>query len=73
MPGVNSFESGTVQLTEIILGNDDHDFAKTLQEIASEIGVRHIAYSRLSSNKSSDINHWPQSPPIRNYGSNDTF
>jgi LuxR family transcriptional regulator, quorum-sensing system regulator CinR len=56
MPDVNSFESAMVQLTEMICGNDDRDPAETLRKIASEIGVLHIAYSRSSSNKSSEIN-----------------
>jgi DNA-binding CsgD family transcriptional regulator len=81
MPGVNSFKSAMVELTDIILGNDDHDLAKTLQEIAFEIGVRHIAYSRLSSSKSSDINQlasvatysksWQQRYFIKNYVAHD--
>ena len=41
-----SIESVAAQLTETILGNDDHDLADTLRSIASEIGVSHIAYLR---------------------------
>jgi hypothetical protein len=50
-----SIESATAKLTETILGNDDHDLAETLRTIASEIGVSHIAYLRLSPDKSPDI------------------
>jgi DNA-binding CsgD family transcriptional regulator len=50
-----SIESVTAQLTETILGNDEHDLADTLRSIASEIGVSHIAYLRMSSDKSPDI------------------
>src|SRR3984957_1990730 len=50
-----SIESATERLTETILGNDDHDLADTLKAIASEIGLDHIAYLRLSPDKSPDI------------------
>jgi DNA-binding CsgD family transcriptional regulator len=42
-------------LTDTILGNEQHDLAETLQAIASEIGVSHIAYVRFSPNKSTDV------------------
>jgi hypothetical protein len=48
-----SIESATERLTETILGNDD--LADTLKAIASEIGLDHIAYLRLSPDKSPDI------------------
>ena len=50
-----SVESAAARLTETILGNDDRDLAETLKAIASEIGVAHIAYLRLSPDKSPDI------------------
>ncbi len=50
-----SVESATSRLIETILGNDDRDLAETLRTIASEIGVSHIAYLRLSPDKSPDI------------------
>jgi DNA-binding CsgD family transcriptional regulator len=50
-----SIESVAERLTEIILGNDDRDLAETLRSIAAEIGVSHIAYLRMSPDKSSDI------------------
>src|SRR5271154_6328784 len=50
-----SIEAATARLTDTILGNDNHDLAETLRAIASEIGVSHIAYLRLSPDKSADI------------------
>jgi DNA-binding CsgD family transcriptional regulator len=50
-----SVESVTDRLTDTILGDDDHDLADTLKEIASEIGLSHIAYLRLSPDKSPDV------------------
>ena len=47
--------SATARLTETILGNDDRDLAETMKAIASDIGVYHIAYLRLSPDKSPDI------------------
>ena len=44
----------TARLTDTIIGNDHHDLAKTLQAIASEIGLSHIAYLRVSPSKSTD-------------------
>ena len=49
------FELATARLTETILGNDNHDLAETLRTIASDIGLSHIAYLRLSPDKSPDI------------------
>jgi DNA-binding CsgD family transcriptional regulator len=43
------------RLTDTILGNDHRELAETLQAIASEIGVSHIAYLRLSPVKSIDV------------------
>jgi DNA-binding CsgD family transcriptional regulator len=50
-----SIESATARLTETILGNDDHDLAETLRTIASDIGLSHISYVRLSPDKSPDM------------------
>ena len=50
-----SIEFAVARLTETILGNDDSDLAETLKVIALEIGVGHIAYLRLSPDKSPDI------------------
>ena len=48
-------EAATARLTETILGNDDRDLAETLKAIASDIGLSHISYVRLSPDKSPDI------------------
>jgi DNA-binding CsgD family transcriptional regulator len=53
---IGGIDAAAARLTDTILGNDDQDLAETLREVASEIGVGHIAYARLSSNKSTDIN-----------------
>ena len=50
-----SIDSATTRLTETILGNDDHDLAETLRAIASDIGLSHISYVRLSPDKSPDV------------------
>jgi DNA-binding CsgD family transcriptional regulator len=50
-----SIEPAAARLTETILGNDDNDLAEMLKAIASEIGLTHIAYLRLSPDKSPDI------------------
>jgi DNA-binding CsgD family transcriptional regulator len=50
-----NIESATSRLTETILGNDDHDLADTLKAIAADIGLSHIAYLRLSPDKSPDL------------------
>jgi hypothetical protein len=49
------FESATSRLTDAILGAVEHDLAETLKAIAAEIGLCHIAYLRLSPDKSADI------------------
>ena len=50
-----SIESATARLTETILGNDEHDLAETLRTIATDIGLSHISYVRLSPDKSPDM------------------
>ena len=50
----NCIGVATARLTDTILGNDHHELAETLQAIASQIGVKHIAYLRLSPDKSTD-------------------
>ena len=50
-----SVDSATSRLIDTILGDDNRDLAETLRSIASEIGVSHIAYLRLSPDKSPDI------------------
>jgi DNA-binding CsgD family transcriptional regulator len=51
---VISIGAAAARLTDTILGSDHHELAETLQEIASEIGVSHIAYLRLSPDNSTD-------------------
>ena len=50
-----SIESATTRLTDTILGAVEQDLAGTLRAIADEIGLCHIAYLRLSPDKSADI------------------
>ena len=50
-----SFKSATSRLTDTILGAVEQDLAETLKAIAAEIGLCHIAYLRLSPDKSADI------------------
>jgi DNA-binding CsgD family transcriptional regulator len=49
------FEAASARLTETILGEVENDLAETLKAIASDIGVDHIAYLRLSPDKSPDV------------------
>src|ERR1700742_4458746 len=50
-----SIESATARLTETIIGNNEDDLAETLRTIASDIGLAHISYVRLSPDKSPDL------------------
>ena len=50
-----NIESAVSRLTETILGAVEEDLAETLKAIAAEIGLCHIAYLRLSPDKSADI------------------
>ena len=47
-------DAAAIRLTDILLGYDQNDLADTLREIAAGIGVKHIAYLRLSSEKNID-------------------
>jgi DNA-binding CsgD family transcriptional regulator len=49
------FESATSRLTDTIIGALEQDLAETLKAIAAEVGLSHIAYLRLSPDKSADI------------------
>jgi DNA-binding CsgD family transcriptional regulator len=55
LDGTNSIGAATARLTDTILVNHNDDLAYTLREIATEIGLTHIAYLRLSSNRNADI------------------
>ena len=50
-----SIGAATARLIDTILGNDHRELAETLQAIASEIGISHIAYLRLSPDKSTMV------------------
>src|SRR6185312_7661731 len=54
-PSSRGFESATARLTDTILGEDQQDLAETLKAIAADIGLTHIAYLRLSPDKSPDL------------------
>ncbi len=49
------FEAAASRLTDTIIGAVEQDLAETLKAIAAEIGLCHIAYLRLSPDKSADI------------------
>jgi hypothetical protein len=51
-----TIDSAAIRLTDIILGQDEPDLEQTLKAIAANIGVLHIAYVPLSSEKSEDAN-----------------
>ena len=68
-----SIESATARLTETILGNDDHDLAETLRTIASDIGLSHISYVRLSPDKSPDMCLLVAIVTYHDFGSIDTL
>jgi DNA-binding CsgD family transcriptional regulator len=50
----SSIGVAAARLTDTILGNDHQELTETLRAIASEIGLNHIAYLRLSPDKSPD-------------------
>jgi hypothetical protein len=45
-------DSGAMKLTYKIIGHQTDDLLDILRQFATEIGVEHIAYVRLGSNKS---------------------
>ena len=47
-----TIDSAAIRLTDIILGQDEPDLEQALKAIAVNIGVLHIAYVPLSSEKS---------------------
>ncbi len=51
-----TIDSAAIRLTDIILGQDEPDLEQALKAIAVNIGVLHIAYVPLSSEKSEDAN-----------------
>jgi LuxR family quorum-sensing system transcriptional regulator CciR len=51
-----TIDSAAIRLTDIILSHDEPDLEQALKAIAANIGVLHIAYVPLSSEKSEDAN-----------------
>ena len=51
-----TIDAAAIRLTETILGDDGPDLEQTLKAIATNIGVLHIAYAPLCSQKSEDAN-----------------
>jgi DNA-binding CsgD family transcriptional regulator len=51
-----TIDSAAIRLTDTILGQDEPDLEQALKAIAANIGVLHIAYVPLSSEKSDDAN-----------------
>jgi DNA-binding CsgD family transcriptional regulator len=78
VPALNAgIATGIARLADIILSDSDHDLAEILRTIASEIGVSHIAYLRLTPDKSTDLSllvavvtylrSWQQRYFLKNY------
>ena len=51
-----TIDAAAIRLTDTILGDDGPDLEQTLKAIAANIGVLHIAYAPLWSQKSQDAN-----------------
>jgi DNA-binding CsgD family transcriptional regulator len=51
-----TIDAAAIRLTDAILGDDGPDLEQTLKAIAANIGVLHIAYAPLCSQKSEDAN-----------------
>ena len=51
-----TIDAAAIRLTDTILGDDGPDLEQTLKAIAANIGVLHIAYAPLWSQKSEDAN-----------------
>jgi DNA-binding CsgD family transcriptional regulator len=51
-----AIDAAAIRLTDTILGVDGPDLEQTLKAIAANIGVLHIAYAPLGSQKSEDAN-----------------
>jgi hypothetical protein len=51
-----TIDAAAIRLTDTILGDDGPDLEQTLKAIAANIGVLHIAYAPLCSQKSEDAN-----------------
>ncbi len=53
-PDAVNIDRSAIRLTDAILGFDAQDLGDALEAIASEIGIRHIAYVRFASDKECD-------------------
>jgi hypothetical protein len=51
-----TIDAAAIRLTDAILGEDGPDLEQTPKAIAANIGVLHIAYAPLCSQKSEDAN-----------------
>ena len=51
-----TIDAAAIRLTDTILGDDGPELEQTLKAIAANIGVLHIAYAPLCSQKSEDAN-----------------
>lgn len=49
-----NIDRAATRLTDVILGHGEHDLAETLTAIASEIGIRHIAYLRFGRDRNGE-------------------
>jgi hypothetical protein len=56
MRNMMTIDSAAIRLTDTILGHDEPDLEQALKAIAVNIGVLHIAYVPLYSQRSSDAN-----------------
>src|SRR5271166_5738506 len=56
MRSMMTIDSAAIRLTDTILGQDEPDLEQALRAIAVNIGVLHIAYVPLCSQKSEDAN-----------------
>ena len=63
-----TIDAAAIRLTDTILGDDGPDLEETLKVIAANIGVLHIAYAPLCSQKSEDANLLPRFVRIRSRG-----
>jgi LuxR family transcriptional regulator, quorum-sensing system regulator RaiR len=53
-----TLDAAAIHLTEMILGEEGPDLEQTLKVLAANIGLLHIAYAPLCSQKSEDANLW---------------
>ena len=56
MRSMMTIDSAAIRLTDTILGHDELDLEQALKAIAANIGLLHMAYVPLCSQKSEDAN-----------------